>query len=141
MKRILTLLAASVALIASAQAIGAGRIESAKKRAADENKLVVFVVEQDYYDPACPKCISDVDTKNGSLRKAVPNAKQAVVIRLAEEDLKEGKVPDCVLKAGGMPRVVVTDAACTKVIDNVGANPDKARIEQMQEKITKALTK
>jgi len=51
--------------------------------------------------------------------------KGVIVIKLEKPDLKPGDVPDVVLKAGGLPRIVVTDAACEKVIDVVDAKADK----------------
>ena len=140
MRTLLVTIATVAALLAPAHAIGKGRIESAKKRAAAENKLVAFVVEQDYWDPACPKCVAAVDGNNGTIKRIAPN-KNVVVIRLEESDLKKGNVPDCVVKASGMPRVVITDAGCTKAIDTLGTNADKARLKQMEEKIAAALAK
>ena len=139
MKNPLIVAALLAALPASALAINPKRIESAKKRATQQNKLIAFVVERDYWDPACPKCVASVDNSNGAIDKAVPSG--VVVIRIAESELEKGVIPDCVIAAGGMPRLVVTDAACSKVIDAVDDKVDRARIKQMEEKIAAAKPK
>jgi hypothetical protein len=139
MKNPLIVAALLAVLPASAMAINPKRIESAKKRAAEQNKLIAFVVERDYWDPACPKCVASVDNSNGAIDKAVPRG--VVVIRLAEKELEKGVVPDCVITTGGMPRLVVTDATCSKVIDAVDDNVDRARIKQMEAKIAAAKAK
>jgi hypothetical protein len=136
MKYPLLIAALLATLSGSALAISPKRIESAKKRATQQNKLIAFVVERDYWDPDCPKCIAAVDNSNGAIDKAVPRG--VVVIRLAESELEKGVIPECVIAAGGMPRLVVTDAACSKVIDVVDDKVDRARIKQMEEKIAAA---
>jgi hypothetical protein len=139
MKYPLLIAALLTTLAGSALAIGPKRIESAKKRAAEQGKLIAFVVERDYWDPNCPKCIAAVDNSNGAIDKAVPSG--VVVIRIAESELKKGVIPDCVMTAGGMPRLVVTDAACSKVVDAVDEKADRARIKQLKEKVAAATTK
>ncbi len=140
MKTILIAITSVAALVAPAHAIGQGRIESAKKRAAAENKLVAFVVEQGYWDPDCPKCVAAVNANNKAIKRVAPG-KNVVLVRLEEAGLKDGNVPECVVKAGGAPRVVITDAGCTKAIDTVDVKADKERLKQMEEKITAALSK
>jgi hypothetical protein len=140
MKKYSLLIAAFLAALAgSALAISPKRIESAKKRAAEQGKLIAFVVERDYWDPNCPKCIAAVDNSNGAIDKAVPSG--VVVIRIAESELEKGVIPDCVMAAGGVPRIVVTDATCAKVIDAVDEKADRARIKQLNEKVAAATAK
>src|SRR5688572_25003237 len=120
MKSILITIASIAALLAPAHAIGQGRIESAKKRAAAENK-VVFVVEHDYWDANCPKCVDAVNGNNKTIKRVTPN-KIVVVVRVEESDLKSGKVTECVAKAGRLSPVTTLYLARTMVRDTVGLN-------------------
>ena len=131
------ILMTAAGLMLPVSAINPKRIESAQKRAASGNKLIAFVVWQDYWNPNCPKCIKSVDANNGRIKRITPS-KGVIVIKLEKDDLKQGDVPDCVLK-GATPRVVITDATCSKVIDTVDAKADKKRVEEMEQKIAAAL--
>lgn len=131
------MLIAAAALALPAHAFNAKRLESVQKRAAADNKLIAFVVLQDYYDPNCPKCITSVDANNSQIKRIAPN-KGVIVIKLEKDDLKDEGVPSIVLK-GPTPRLVITDAACTKVIDSLGAKSDKARVKEMEAKVAAAL--
>jgi len=126
------------ALIVPALAISPKRIESAKARAAVDNKLIAFVVSQDFYNPNCPKCIAEVTANNNRINRLTPH-KGVIVIKLEKPDLKPEDVPDVVLKAGGLPRIVITDAECTKVVDVIDVKADKKRVQEMEAKITAAL--
>ena len=137
MKTIMLILMTVAGLALPVSAISPKRIESAKKRAEEDNKLIVFVVKQEYYNPNCPKCITSVDANNGKISRMTPN-KGVIIIKLEQSEAKQGDVPDVVLK-GSTPRLVITDAACTKVIDSLGANSDKARVKEMEAKIAAAL--
>jgi hypothetical protein len=139
MKKIsLLFLLSAAALVLPASAISSKRVESAQKRAAADGKLLAFVVEQDYYNPNCPKCITSVNANNKQIARITPR-KNVIVIKLEKDDLKEGDVPDCVIKAGGLPRIVITDAGGTKAIDVMDVKADKKRVEEMEEKISSEL--
>lgn len=137
-KTAMLILMTAAGLALPVSAISPKRIESVQRRAAEGNKLIAFVVLQDYYNPSCPKCITSVNANNGQINRITPN-KGVIVIKLDKNELKEGDVPDCVLKTGGLPRIVITDAACTKVIDTVNNKADKPRVKEMEEKIAAAL--
>ena len=134
----LMMCAVASVLCVPAWAISPKRIESAKVRAAADHKLIAFVVLQDFYNPNCPKCIAEVTANNNKINHLTPH-KGVIVIKLEKADLKPEDVPDVVLKAAGLPRIVITDAACEKVIDVVDAKADKKRVTEMEGKITDAL--
>lgn len=136
-KTAIVILMTAAVLALPASAISPKRIESVQRRAAEGNKLIAFVVLRDYYKPNCPKCVSSVNAQNGKLNRMIPN-KGVIVIKLDKNEVKEGDVPDVVLK-GMTPRIVITDAACTKVIDSINDKADKARVEEMEAKIAAAL--
>lgn len=125
-------------LVLPASAISPKRIESAQKRAASDGKLIAFVVEQEFWDPGCPKCVSTVSANNKQISRLAPR-KNVIVIKLEKDDLEEGVVPDVVLNARGEPRLVITDAACTKAIDVLDAKADDKRVAEMEEKVAAAL--
>ena len=137
MKTSFLLLLTAAALSIPASAISSKRVESAQKRAASDNKVIAFVVEQDYYLPNCPKCVATVNANNKQIKRITPN-KGVIVLKLEKDDLEKGVVPDCVLK-GALPRIVITNADSTKVIDTVGVTSDKKRVEEMEAKIAAAL--
>ena len=126
------------ALLVPAMAISPKRVQSAQARATADHKLIAFVVAQDFYNPNCPKCIAEVCANNNKITRLTPH-KGVIVIKLEKPDLKPGDVPEVVLKAAGLPRIVITDAACEKVIDVVDAKADKKRVTEMEGKITDAL--
>ena len=128
---------AAAALMLPASAISPKRIESVQRRAAEGNKLIAFVVMKHYYKPDCPKCVNAVDAQNGRISRMIPN-KGVVVIKIDQHAVKEGDVPAVVLK-GMTPRLVITDATCTKVIDSINDKADKARVNEMESKIAAAL--
>ena len=130
-------LALTVALAAPVAAITPKRLAAIQQRAAAGNKLIAFVVEQDYYNPGCPTCIAEVDGNNKLIRRAVPD-KGVIVVKLEEKDLKKDAVPACVAGAQGLPRLVITNADCSEVVDAVDVKADKARIARLEEKVSTA---
>lgn len=138
MKRPLVIFLFLAALAAPVSAISPKRLEGIQKRAAAGNKLIAFVVEQDYYNPGCPKCITEVNGNNKLINRAAPN-KGVIVVKLEKDDLKQGEIPDGVLNAPGLPRIVITNADGSEVIDVIDAKADKARIAEMEQKIAAAL--
>jgi hypothetical protein len=137
-KTALLILMSVATLALPVSAISPKRIEGVKKRAAEADKLIAFAVMADYYLPNCPKCVKSVDAKNGKLNRMIPH-KGVIVIKLDKKEVKEGDVPAIVLK-GPVPRIVITDAACTKVIDSITDTADKERVKEMEAKIAAALS-
>ena len=125
-------------LLVPAMGISPKRIESAKERAAADHKLIAFVVLQDFYNPHCPKCVAEVTANNNKINHLTPH-KGVIVIKLEKTDLKPDDVPDVVLKAAGLPRIVITNAEGSQVIDVINAKADKKRAQEMEEKIAAAL--
>ncbi len=136
MKLLFAALTLTVALATHAAAITPKRLAAIQQRAAASNKLIAFVVEQDYYNPGCPTCIAEVNGNNKAIKRAIP--KGVIVVKLEEKDLKDDAVPACVASAQGLPRLVITNADCSEVVDAVDVKANKARIEQMEEKISAA---
>ena len=124
-------------LMSPAAAISKGRVENAKERAAASQKLIAFVIMQECTNTSCPIAVNRVGERNGSIKRAVPN-NGVIVVKLDAEDLKKDSTPECVRKTKSVPCVIITNAACTEVIDSVGAGVDKARIAEMELKIAAA---
>jgi hypothetical protein len=133
-------LALFLGLMAPASAIGKARVESTKERAAASQKLIAFVIMQDCKNPSCPIAVNRVGDRNGSIKRAIPN-KGVIVLKLDPEDLQDADIPECVRKTKSVPCIIITNAACTEVIDSLGAGTDKARIAEMESKIDAAIKK
>lgn len=135
-----------VALISSLAPLSAGisesRIESAKQSAAKKGRLIAFFFEQDYYLPNCPKCIQDVNANNSAMKSALPRQHATVITIDAGETRGLDKLPACVRDSGkATPRIVVTDAACEKVVATLQGKPDRAKADEFEKKVAAALGK
>jgi hypothetical protein len=116
------------------------KLESAKNSAAKSGKNIAFVFYQDYWDPNCPKCVQEVSSNNGALRKAIPRSSVVVVeIEVGDKDLD--KLPAIAPAKGKLPRIVVTDAACEKVTAEIQGAPDRKKAKEFEEKVKKAVGK
>ena len=125
-------------LMAPASAISKARLESTKERATASQKLIAFVIMQECNNPSCPIAVNRVGDRNASIKRAIPN-KGVIVLKLDPEDLKNVSTPECVRKTKSVPCVIITNAACTEVIDSIGAGTDKTRIAEMESKIDSAI--
>ena len=137
------LLIAMLALLAPLPAgISESRLESIKKSAAKSGRLVAFFFEQDYYLPNCPKCVQEVNANNNAMKKALPRRHVSVVTIDAGETRGLDKLPQCVLDTGkATPRIVVTDAACEKVVATLQGKPDRAKTEEFEKAVAEAAGK
>jgi hypothetical protein len=116
------------------------KLETAKKSAASQGRGIAFVFLQDYWDPRCPKCVQDVNANNSAIEKAIPNSVVKVVeIEKGDKDLD--KLPSTVPAQGKLPRIVVTDAACEKVIGSIEGAPDRDKAKAFEATVKEALGK
>lgn len=109
------------------------KLESAQKKAATSGKKIAFVFYQDYYLPNCPKCIQTVNANNNAIRKAIPRS-SVVVVEVEKGDRDLDKLPS-VVGSGGLPRIVVTDAACEKVVAQLNGAPDRDKAKAFEEEV------
>ncbi|MFM2197045.1 MAG: hypothetical protein RLZZ505_477 [Verrucomicrobiota bacterium] len=100
------------------------KLEYAMKKASTSGKKVAFVFYQDYYLPNCPTCVRTVDANNSAIKKAIPRS-EVVVIEIEKGDKDMDKLPSAVTANGPLPRIVVTDAACEKVLAKLDGAPDR----------------
>jgi hypothetical protein len=116
------------------------KLEAAKKAAADQGRGIAFVFYQNYWDPRCPKCVQQVDANNSAIDKAIPRSVVKVIeINKGDKDLD--KLPSTVPVQGQLPRVVVTDAACEKVIASIAGAPDREKAKEFETKVEEATGK
>ncbi len=116
------------------------KLEAAKKSAADTGKNIAFVFYQDYWDPRCPKCVQQVSANNNSIEKAIPKS-VVKVVEIEKGDKDMDKLPASVSAQGPLPRIVVTDAACEKVIAEQKGAPDRDAAKAFEEKVKAAAGK
>lgn len=109
------------------------KLESAQKKAATSGKKIAFVFYQDYYLPNCPKCIQTVNANNNAIKKAIPRS-AVVVVEVEKGDRDLDKLPS-VVGSGGLPRIVVTDAACEKVVAQLNGAPDRDKAKAFEEEV------
>jgi hypothetical protein len=135
MKRAIVL---STLLLACASTAFAGfserKLESAKKSAAKSGKKIAFVFYQDYYLPNCPTCIQKVNAANNAVKKAVPRS-EVVVVEIDKGDKDMDKLPSVVSSEGGLPRIIVTDAACEKVVATLNGAPDREKAKAFEKEV------
>lgn len=116
------------------------KLETAKKSAASQGRGIAFVFLQDYWAPSCPKCVREVNANNSAIEKAIPNSVVKVVeIEKGDKDLD--KLPSTVPAQGKLPRIVVTDAACEKVIGSIEGAPDRDKAKAFEATVKEALGK
>lgn len=109
------------------------KLESAQKKAATSGKKIAFVFYQDYYLPNCPKCIQTVNANNNAIKKAIPRS-SVVVVEVEKGDRDLDKLPS-VVGSGGLPRIVVTDAACENVVAQLNGAPDRDKAKAFEEEV------
>ncbi len=135
MKRALVL---STILLASLSTAFAGfserKLESAKKSAAKSGKKIAFVFYQDYYLPNCPTCVQKVNAANNAVKKAVPRS-EVVVVEIDKGDKDMDKLPSVVSSEGGLPRIIVTDASCEKVVATLNGAPDREKAKAFEKEV------
>lgn len=129
-----------IALSATLAPVSAGfnekRLESEKKSAAEKGKLIAFFFEQAYYDPNCPKCIQDVNANNSAMKKALPRKYANVITIDAGETKGLDKLPECVRDgAKSAPTIIVTDAACEKVVATINGRPDRKKADEFEKQV------
>jgi hypothetical protein len=110
------------------------KLESAQKKAATSGKKIAFVFYQDYYLPNCPKCIQTVNANNNAIKKAIPRS-AVVTLEIDKGDRDLDKLPSIVSGKGGLPRIVVTDAACEKVVAQLNGAPDRDKAKAFEEEV------
>lgn len=140
MKNLSLLLVAVLATLVPASAsFSEKRLEAEKKSAAAKGKLIAFFFEQEYYNPTCPKCIVDVNSNNNAMKKAVPKKQVGLVMIDAGESRGVDKIPQCVQAAmKGKPQIIVTDAACDKVLATLEGRPDRKQADAFEKKVAEA---
>lgn len=142
MKSLTMLLAALVAVVAPVfGAFSERRLESEKKDAAAKGKGVAFFFTQDY-DPKSrdPNHRVDVDSNNNAMKKAIPRKYVNVLDIDPQETRGLDKIPLCVQKAmKGKPQLIVTDAACEKVLAVLDGRPDRKKAADFEVKVVAAL--
>ena len=122
--------------------ISESRIESVKKSAASKGRLIAFFFEQDYYLPNCPKCVQTVNANNNAMKSALPRQYVSVITIDAGETRGLDKLPECVRNSGkATPRIVVTDAACEKVLATLQGSPDREKAAAFEKEVAAALGK
>jgi hypothetical protein len=113
------------------------KLETTKKSAASQGRAIAFVFLQDYWDPNCPKCVQTVNANNAAIEKAIPNSSVKVVeIEKGDKDLD--KLPSTVPAQGKLPRIVVTDATCEKVIASIDGAPDRDKAKAFEATVKEA---
>lgn len=118
------------------------RLEAEKKSAAEKGKLLAFFIEQEYYDRTEPKNIVDVDSNNNAMKKAVPRKYANVIMIDAGESRGVDKIPKCVQDAmKKAPQLILTDAACEKVIATLEGRPDRKKAAEFEKKAAAAVPK
>jgi hypothetical protein len=110
------------------------KLESAKKSAAKSGKKIAFVFYQDYYLPNCPTCIQKVNAANNAVKKAVPRS-EVVMVEIDKGDKDMDKLPAVVSSEGGLPRIIVTDAACEKVVAQLNGAPDREKAKAFEKEV------
>lgn len=134
-----------VSLLASLAPVSAGfserRMESEKKDAAAKGKGLVFFFTQ-AYDPNSRdrNHTVDVDSNNNALKKAIPRKYLNTVLVDAGDTRDLDKIPQCVQAAmKGKPQLIVTDAACTKVLTTLSGRPDRKQADEFEIRVVAAL--
>ena len=135
-----------VALLATLAPLSASfsekRLETEKKSAVSKGRLVAFFFEQEYYDPSCPKCLEDVNSNNNAMKKAIPRKYVNLLTIDAGESRGLDKLPKCVQAAmKARPQVILTDAACEKVVATIEGRPDRDKAKAFEKKAAEALGK
>jgi hypothetical protein len=110
------------------------KLESARKSAAKSGKKIAFVFYQDYYLPNCPTCIQKVDAANNAVKKAVPRS-EVVMVEIDKGDKDMDKLPSVVSSEGSLPRIIVTDAACEKVVAQLNGAPDREKAKAFEKEV------
>ena len=113
------------------------KLESAMKRASASDKKIAFVFYQDYYLPNCPTCVRTVNANNSAIKKAVPRS-EVVIIEIEKGDKDMDKLPSAVSAQGSLPRIVVTDAACEKLVAKLDGAPDREKAKAFEEEVKSA---
>lgn len=112
------------------------KLESAQKKATTSGKKIAFVFYQDYYLPNCPKCIQQVNAANNAIKKAIPRS-SVVTVEVEKDDRDLDKLPS-IVSNGKLPRIVVTDAACEKVVAQLDGAPDRDKAKAFEEEVESA---
>ena len=118
------------------------QIDRAKATATSQGKLIAFHFEQAYYDPNCPKCITNVDQNNEVVKKAIPKKHVTVISVDAKEKVDVSKLPEAIRNyAGARPCVILVSADCTKVIGVAHSKTTKEEAKALEKKAAEALLK
>jgi hypothetical protein len=114
------------------------KLEAAMKKAAASEKKIAFVFYQDYYLPNCPTCIRNVNANNSAIKKAIPRSSAVVTVEIEKGDKDMDKLPSAVSAKGPLPRIVVTDAACEKVVATLEGAPDRDKARAFEKEVETA---
>ncbi len=133
----------SMVLLAPISAgFGEKQLEMTKKTAAVKGKVIVFIFEQAYYDPNCPKCIAEVNANNSAMRRELPR-KSACVIKIDGVETRRSveSLPQCVKDAvKDAPQLIATDAACEKVIATLDRTASRQQADDFAKAVAAAAT-
>ncbi len=134
-----------IALLASLAPVSGSfsekRLETEKKDAAAKGKGVAFFFTQ-AYDPDTrdPNHRTNVDSNNNAMKKAVPRKYVNTILVDPGETRGLDKIPLCVQAAmKGKPQLIVTDAACEKVLAVLDGRPDRKKADEFELKVVAAL--
>ena len=108
------------------------------KKAATSEKKIAFVFYQDYYLPNCPTCIQTVNANNTAIKRAIPRSSSVVTVEIEKGDKDMDKLPSSVSAQGPLPRIVVTDAACEKVVAKLDGAPDRDKAKAFEKEVESA---
>jgi hypothetical protein len=114
------------------------KLDAAMKKAAESEKKIAFVFYQDYYLPNCPTCVRTVNANNSAIKKAIPRSSSVVTVEIEKGDKDMDKLPSAVSAQGSLPRIVVTDAACEKVVATLEGAPDRKKAKAFEEEVESA---
>lgn len=139
MKKAIAITTVALACVSTAFAgFSERKLESAQKKAVSSNKKIAFVFYQDYYLPNCPKCVQSVNANNNAIKRAIPSSSTVVKVEIEKGDKDMDKLPSVVSAQGKLPRIVVTDASCEKVIATLDGAPDRDKAKAFEDEVKSA---
>lgn len=115
-----------------------GKLNSAKRSAQKTGKLIAFVFYEDFSTYREPQQVAEATARNSAAKKAIPRA-DVTILEINKGDKDTNKIPACVAKEGKLPRVVITDAKCKKVIIQYDGAPNREKSKEIETKVEEAL--
>lgn len=114
------------------------KMESAKRSAEKSGKLIAFVFYEDFSTYREPEQVTAATARNSAAKKAIPRA-DVTILEINKGDKDTNKLPACVSKEGKLPRVVITDAKCKKVIVQYDGAPNREKAKEIEKKVEEAV--